>query len=152
MRKRFHALAGVALLGLSASVHAQSVDPCPALPADSGLTWEYRVTGGMQFCRALRADGTEAFGLFISAESPFKPSRSNRAEASQIDGRPVQWYRSEIAGNPEVRARETLLDLPDGRVAHVWIQARSDAELGDTLTQTRALRFGGGGAQLSRSP
>lgn len=148
MRNRFHAFAGVALFGMAMTAAAQAADPCPALPADSGLTWEHKVTAGMQFCTAIRGDGSEAFGLYLAKDIPFEPSRSARAEASEIDGRPVHWYRSEIAGKPDVQARETLLRLADGRVAHVWIQARTKDELGDVIARTRALRFGAN-AQLS---
>lgn len=140
---------GVALFALAGFAQAQSA-ACPSLPADTGLTWETKTAGGTQFCRALRADGTEAFGLYMAAQSPFKPERTNRAEQAQIDGRPTYWYRSEIAGRPEVEARETLVTLPDGRVAYLWIQATSKDELARTLAQTNGLRFeAGNGAQLT---
>jgi hypothetical protein len=157
------------LLALSAGVHAQSQDTppqdtppqsaqtqaipspsdiaCPQLPASSGLVWVHRATSTSDFCRALRADGSEAFGLFIANRSPFEPKRSNRAEEAVIDGREVRWYRSELAAQPDVRARETLIELPDGRVAHLWVQAKSDAQLAEAMGQTANLRFRN--AQLS---
>lgn len=137
------------LLALATSAHAQSQGDvaCPQLPADSGLVWQHQATPTSDFCRALRADGSEAFGLFIANESPFEPARGNRAEEASIDGRGVQWYRSELAGQPDVRARETLIELPDGRVAHIWVQAKSDQQLAEALGQTANLRFRA--AQLS---
>lgn len=147
MVKSIRASIGLALLAAAGFAQAQSAGPCPSLPADTGLTWETRSAGGTQFCRALRADGTEAFGLYMAAESPFRPSRGNRAEEATIDGRPVYWYRSEIAGQPSVVARETLVNLPNGRVAYLWIQATSQDELKRTLAQTNGLRFDG--VQLS---
>lgn len=139
------------LLTLAAGVHAQSQGDiaCPQLPADSGLAWQHKATPTSDFCRALRADGSEAFGLFIANESPFEPSRRNRAEKVVIDGREVQWYRSELAAQPDVEARETLIELPDGRVAHMWVQAKSQQLLDEALGQTRNLRFRN--AQLSRN-
>lgn len=142
MKSIVHALATVALLGAGGHAAAQSApDACPQLPASSGLTWEYKAAASTQFCRALRADGSEAFGLYIAKDSPFRPSRGNRAEQAGIDGRDMHWYRSELAGKPDVQARETLIELPDGRVAHLWIQAASQQELGDSIAQANALRF-----------
>jgi hypothetical protein len=149
MHKNFRASMGLGLLALAGFAQAQSTTPaCPTLPADSGLSWETKMAGDTQFCRALRADGSEAFGLYIAAHSAFKPSRSNRAEEAPIDGRSTYWYRSELAAQPDVQARETVIPLPDGRVAYLWIQAHSSDELSRAMAQTGALRFGAG-AHLS---
>lgn len=132
------------LLVLAAGAQAQDPpanEACPQLPADGGLAWQHKGSANSDFCRALRVDGSEAFGLFIASKSPFKPSRSNRAEVASIDGRQVQWYRSELATAPGVQARETLLELADGRIAHIWIQAKSPALLNEALQQTQALHF-----------
>lgn len=132
------------LLALAAGAQAQDQvanEACPQLPADAGLVWQHKGTANSDFCRALRADGSEAFGLYIAAESPFKPKRGDRAEQASIDGRDVTWYRSELAAKPDVQARETLLELPDGRVAHIWVQANSPAQLGEAIGQTRSLHF-----------
>ncbi|GAB6195678.1 hypothetical protein [Lysobacter xanthus] len=138
---------GLGLLVVAGLAQAQSAE-CPALPADSGLSWETKTAAGTQFCRALRADGSEAFGLYIAAQSAFKPGRGNRAEEATLNGRPTYWYRSELAGQPDVQARETVIALPDGRVAYLWIQARSNDDLARAMSQTSGLRFGNG-AQLS---
>lgn len=132
------------LLVLAASAQAQEQpanEACPQLPADADLMWQHKATPTSDFCRALRADGSEAFGLYIASESPFKPKRGDRAEQASIDGREVTWYRSELAANPGVQARETLLELADGRIAHIWVQANSPAQLGEAIQQTRALHF-----------
>lgn len=143
MKSIVRALTAVALLVSGGHALAQSTpDACPHLPADSGLTWEYKAAASTQFCRALRADGSEAFGLYIAKDSPFRPSRGNRAEEARIDGRSTHWYRSELAGKPDVQARETAVELPDGRVAYLWIQAQSPQELGESIAQANSLRFG----------
>jgi len=148
MVKSIRASIAMGLVAMAGVAHAQSTESCPELPASSGLTWETKTAGDTQFCRALRADGSEAFGLYIASRSAFKPSRSNRAEEVRIDGRSTYWYRSELAAQPEVQARETVIDLPGGRVAYLWIQAHSSQELTSAMTQTGSLRFGKG-AQLS---
>ena len=143
MKLTLRALTAVALLGAGGFVHAQAAaGSCPAMPADSGLTWEYKAAANTQFCRALRADGSEAFGLYIAKESPFRPGRANRAEEASIDGRATHWYRSEIAGRPGIEARETVVTLPDGRVAYLWIQAQSADELAASMARANSLRFG----------
>lgn len=142
MKSIVRALVAVALAGMGGHALAQAAPAaCPQLPASSGLTWEYKAAASTQFCRALRADGSEAFGLYIAKDSPFKPTRGNRAEEASIDGRSVHWYRSELAGKPDVQARETVVQLPDGRVAYLWIQAASQQELGESITHANSLRF-----------
>lgn len=131
-----------ALLVLAFSAQAQDSTACPRLPADAGLTWEHRGSGNSDFCRALRADGTEAFGLYIAAESPFEPNRRNREEQGTIDGQDIYWHRAELATRPDVQARETLIELADGRVAHIWLQADSTATLFSLFQVTSGLRFG----------
>ena len=148
MIDRIRSTAGLALLALVGIAQAHTAGNCPALPAAARLAWETRTAGNTQFCRALRADGSEAFGLYIATQTAFKPARSMREEQASIDGRETYWYRSEIAGQPDLQARETAIALPDGRVAYLWIQARSKDDLASAMSQTSALRFGTG-AQLS---
>ena len=130
------------LLLAASAAHAQDVAGCPQLPAGSDLVWEHRATGDADVCRALRADGSEAFGLYISREATFDPKRANRQEAGAIDGREVHWYRAELATKPNIEARETLLKLDDGRVAHVWLQAAPGAPLQQAFDMASGLRFG----------
>lgn len=145
MNSSIRALTATALLAAAGAVPAQTAPAaCPLLPADSGLTWEYKAAATTQFCRALRADGSEAFGLYIAKESAFKPRRGQRAEEATINGTVTHWYRSELAARPEVQARETLIELPDGRVAYLWIHAHSADELGQSIAGTSSLRFGDG--------
>lgn len=143
MHRSMKALVGVAALWVAATgAQAQTVAVCPSIPATTGLTWEHRPAGDADFCRAMRVDGSEAFAVFIARKAPFKPLRSDRAETGTIDGREIYWYRSEIAGKPGTESRETLIELADGRFAHVSMQAPSADALGEALTQTRNLQFG----------
>jgi hypothetical protein len=129
------------LLPLAGIAAAQDTGACPYLAAETGLTWEHRGTGNSDFCRALREDGSEAFGLTIAKDAPFKPKGGNRAERVNIDGREVTWYRTEIAGT-QIQARETVVQLPDGRVAYIWVQARTPDQLNQALQQTQSMKFG----------
>lgn len=143
MHGSMKAVVGIAALWIAATgAQAQTVAVCPSIPAASGLTWEHRPAGDADFCRAVRADGTEAFAVFIARKAPFKPVRSDRAETGTIDGREIYWYRSEIAGKPGVQSRETLIELADGRFAHISMQAPSADDLGEVMGQTRNIQFG----------
>ena len=131
------------LLPLAGTAAAQSAGACPYLDANTGLTWEHRAGPNFDFCKAIKADGTEVFGVYIAREAPFKPRNGNRAEQVTIDGREVTWYRAEIAGT-KLEARETLVEMPDGRIAHISVQAKSPEALVESLQQTQGLKFGGG--------
>ena len=142
MNIRISGLASAAGLLLFAGIaQAQSTSPCPHLPASSGLTWTHQAGPDFDFCKAMRADGTQAFGVFIGEESPFEPKGSNRAETGTIEGRGIYWYRGEVAGDPNVQVRETLVELADDRVAHIWMKARNPQELAREMALAQGLRF-----------
>jgi hypothetical protein len=137
---------------LAGAAHAQDAAPasppatCPQLPPDAGLTWEARSSDAGDFCQALFPDGTEAFGLYITPEATFEPVRRNRAERGYtIDGHEVTWYRAQIASQPGVQARETTVELTDGRHAHIWLQSPSQAQLDGTLKLVGGMHFVGAG-------
>jgi hypothetical protein len=132
----------LALLLAAGAAQAQSAGgPCPSLVGEPGLAWEHTAGPDFDFCRALDADGQQVLGVYVGEDSPFRPNHRNRAESGQIDGRQVTWYRSEVAGQPDVEVRETLLVLADGRVAHVWLRASSAAELQQDLRRAEGLSF-----------
>lgn len=132
--------------GTACAQDAAAAGNCPQLPPDAGLTWEARSSDAGDFCRALFADGSEAFGLYITPERSFDPVRRNRAERNfTIDGHEVTWYRAEIAASPGVAARETNIELTDGRQVHVWLQAPSPTELPARLQLVGRLHFTGAG-------
>jgi len=134
----------LAFLLAAGAVQAQSVaGECPMLPGDSGLSWNAMTGDDFVFCKALRDSGDEVFAVMISGDSPFDPKRSDRAEEAVIDGHATRWYRGEIASAPNAKVRETLIELDDGRVAHISMRASSEAELADALRQAEGLRFGG---------
>jgi hypothetical protein len=139
---RASSLALACLLAVSGTVSAQAAGgACPRLDADTGLAWEHVAGPDFDFCKALDPDGVQALGVFIGKDSPFEPERRNRAEDGAIGGQPVTWYRGELAGQPDVQVRETIVELPDGRVAHVWLRADSAEELALDLEMASGLSF-----------
>ena len=129
------------VLGLlvAAPVQAQSGPSCPTLPSGSPLQWEEMRNPDLLFCKAMDATGEQVFSMMVSAESPFDPVRSKRAETSLINGANTYWYRTEIATRPEVLAREAMVVLPNGRVAYFNVQADNDSELQEAFATVAAL-------------
>lgn len=135
-------LLAAACLLWAGHTHAQSTGDCPVLPADSGLAWEKLDGGEFVFCKAIRAsDGGQAFAVTLSADSPFKPRRSLRLAETVIDGHQTHWYSSELAGNPDLLVRETLVELDDDHVAHIALRARSEEELARAMDSAERLQF-----------
>ena len=124
-----------------ASAQTAALDPfaqCPTLPAEASetLRWEVVRPPGMLFCRAVgTTDGSEAFAVPISRDSPFKPRRSYRAEIGVVNGREVWWYRGELPNQPSLQIREMLIQFAEDGVIHVSLRA-NDAE---TLAQHQQL-------------
>lgn len=133
------ALAGLSLAG---TLHAQAANGCPDVAAATGLTWTQLDGPGFTFCKAIRgSDGSEAFAVTLSDQSPFRPRRADRAENALIDGHQVHWYRSEVAARPDALVRETLVEIGKNRVAHISLQAGSADQLADVLKQVEGLQF-----------
>lgn len=131
----------VALLTGAAQVQAQTTPHCPTLPASSGLQWQEIRNPDLLFCKAMDANGKLVFSVMVSGETPFVPVRSQRAEAASIDGRSTWWYRTQIASRPELLAREAAIELPDGQVAYINIQAGDDQALQVAYSNVAALQF-----------
>lgn len=128
------------LLGLAGIAHAQVAGDCPQLPTVQ-LTWEHRAHGDTDLCRAMRNDGSEAFGISITPKAPYDLKRSHRKEPGSIGGQGVYWYEGELATQPGTLVRETMFELGDGRSVHIWLQADSEAQLTQELSVVQALRF-----------
>lgn len=133
----------LACLLFAGAAQAQSAGECPLLPIDSGLSWQKLNGPDFVFCKAIRtSDNAEILAVTISRNSPFQPSRNNRAEKAVIDGHEVRWYRGEIASAPDMQVRETLIELEDGREAHISMRAASEDELLIAQKRAESLHFG----------
>lgn len=140
---RFWSLAcPLACLLIAGTANAQAAGTCPTLPADSDLHWEQLDGPDFTFCKAVRAsDGSQAFAVMLGSDSPFQPQRGNRAEEAVIDGQRLNWYRSEIASDPNAIIRESLVKLDRDHVAHITLQAASEQQKNEVMRQVEALRF-----------
>lgn len=138
--RRLATCLGVALF-CAAPAHAQESTACPTLPANSTLQWEEVRNPDLLFCKAINADGAQQFTVMVSRDSPFKPVRSQRAEAGNINGQNTWWYRTEIATRPDLLAREAAIELADGNIAYFNVQAGSDADLQQAYSTVSGLGF-----------
>ncbi|WP_449657120.1 hypothetical protein [Thermomonas sp.] len=116
---------------------------CPAFSVkeSTSLHWEPIRAPGMLFCRAVRTDGSEAFALTFSRESPFNPHRSDRAEVGDFKGERVQWYRGSIVTDPDALIREALIDFGDRHVLHISMRAVDAQTLARQQRDVLALPF-----------
>lgn len=144
MNKTIQTLALLLAVSATGNALAQQAPDCPRLPAGTGMHWESRVGDDTAFCRALLADGSEAFGLYISSDPGFKARTPNRMEQGSLDGQPVFWYRTEIAAaSPGIQAREASVRIGDDRYVHAWFQADSRQQLVQRIGVMSRLRFDG---------
>lgn len=114
--------------------------PCPELPASSGLSWETMDGPDFVYCRAIRdSDGSQAFAVMMRAEPDFRARRSLRdGDPVVIDGQEVYWYRGDV---PNALVRETLVEVDDGRYAHIVLRAASEDQLAEARLLAESLRF-----------
>jgi hypothetical protein len=119
---------------------------CPSLSEEMAKTvrWDAMQIRDMLLCRALLNDsGAEAFAMTISEESPFRAKRALRAETGVLDGREVQWYRGEVANEPDAQIRETLIELEDERLVHIYLRAPDAVTLAARQKMAESLTLSG---------
>lgn len=117
---------------------------CPPLPAGSGLRWRHQRGPDFDVCRAAPARGgadTPRLAMYVGNWPDFEPASRTVLARTRLRGRPVRWFRASGGGE---FARETLFAAHGGRygrVFHVWIVAKSEQELSDTLRLVSRLSF-----------
>lgn len=131
----------IVLLWPACAFAQASSENCPELPAGSGLDWDAAEHTDFVYCKAMRADGSQAFAVMLRAESSFRGERHLREESAVIDGHKVRWYRGEVAMQPGVQVRETLLELGRRNTAHIVVRATSEEQLAHSLRLAEGLRF-----------
>jgi hypothetical protein len=119
---------------------------CPALSesVELSLHWEARRIPDMMLCRAIHNDtGEEAFAVTISRESPFRAKRGLRAEPGVLDGREIYWYRGDVPSEAQIQIRETLIELEDERLVHIFMRAGNAETLTGRQKLAEAMRLTG---------
>ncbi len=129
----------------ASTASAQSAPACPTLPSDAAnLQWTTLRTDSALLCRAMDANGQEAFAVTVARKSPFKPTGSLREESGQMQGQKLWWYRTEIAGRPDELVRETLVKLSADRLVHVFIRTSDKDTMGRYQRVVHGLQFDAG--------
>jgi hypothetical protein len=120
-----------------------STDACPALPANSGLTWTYQQGPDFGVCYASDGSGSSAFGIYLGNYPSFHPERGLALTEGNVGGRKVTWYQQDAADDNSLLARQTLLTLDAnlGYVAHVWVTAQSQKQLNERLAVLEHIIF-----------
>jgi hypothetical protein len=139
MRARVHlalVLAGVA----ATPVLAES--PCPTLPARANASWEVKVGPDFNVCLAKdRKSKAVLFGIYLGWAPSFTAKPALFAADGVVGGHAVKWYRSQDQAQGQL-ARETLAPIGTGGFkAHIWVLAKSDAELSRSLSLLEGVRF-----------
>lgn len=129
-----HCLLAVLLCVPLAALAQQATPLCPALPSDSGLQWDERVSHDFIACKARSVDGRESLNVMLSSRDPnLRLVRALRAESGTFSGETLYWYIPELAGRDEsfvATRRITVAKLGKDQYAQVWINAESPEELG----------------------
>ena len=141
MRVLFPSAVLALLLASPGIASAQSASKCPVLPVSSDLVWQEIQSDTLLFCRAVRTDGSDAFALTFTRKPTFDPNRRNIADVSTFDGQTLQWYRSTLAGNPDLQVREALVGLNDGTSLHMVVRSGDDAGLQRAFNEISALKI-----------
>ncbi len=130
-------------MALAQTADDEFFSDCPAFSIDDSvsLQWETMRAPGMLFCRAVRKDGSEAFALTFSRESPFSPKRVDRAEVGIFNDQRVQWYRASIVTARDAMVREALIDFGEGHVLHISMRANDAQTLARQQRDVLALPF-----------
>ena len=128
-------------LAWSGTVSAQSASNCPTLPVNSGLSWQEIQNDSLLFCRAVRNDGSDAFALTFTRKPTFDPDRRNIADVSTFGGQGLQWYRSTLAGAPNLQVREALVKMNDGSSLQMVVRAGDDAGLQRAFSEISTLKI-----------
>ena len=134
--------AAAALLLIAPALADRAAEICPLLPPDSGLTWSYAEGSDFAVCYASAA-GSKAtvLGVYLGNEPNFDPTRATRVATGHVAGREVIWYRKDSAAEDESLARQTVIALNGRYIAHVWVNAATQAQLQQRLSILERIAF-----------
>jgi hypothetical protein len=134
--------AAAALLMIAPALADRAAEICPLLPPGSGLTWTYAEGSDFAVCYAA-APGSKAtvLGVYLGNEPNFDPTRATRVATGYVAGKEVIWYRKDSAAEEETLARQTVIALNGRYIAHVWVNAATEAQLRERLAILEHLAF-----------
>ena len=113
-----------ALLMNAPALAERGAEVCPLLPPDSGLTWTY-------------ADGPDFGVCYASAPG----SNATRMAAGHVAGKEVIWYRRDSYSGIAPLARQTVIAINNHYIAHIWVNADTEAQLQERLSILERIAF-----------
>ncbi|MET0290464.1 MAG: hypothetical protein ABW178_12610 [Pseudoxanthomonas sp.] len=126
---RFALLAWLLLAAVQTRAEEATIT-CPPLPAAAGLSWEAKNQGKFLLCRAMAADGRQAFGIMLSSKRPaIRLTKEQRAEQGMISGKEVYWYYPDSGGTLVESRRITIVEFDAERFAQIWIEAVDEEDM-----------------------
>ncbi len=142
--KQSLAILSFALLTAALPARAQAPNPCPILPADSGLEWKHRKGPDYDVCYGKKpgAQGDE-FGIYMGNAPSFHPKVEDEMGKGQVGGQVVSWYKPALGNDFSKIAQQTLvtLDEKSGAVAHVWVFAGTGEQIKQRLAVLEKIQF-----------
>ena len=131
-----------ALLMNAPALAERGAEVCPLLPPGSGLTWTYADGADFGVCYA-SAPGSKAtvFGIYLGNAPSFDPARATRVAAGHIAGKEVIWYRRDSYSGIAPLARQTVIAITNRYIAHIWVNADTEAQLQERLSILERIAF-----------
>jgi hypothetical protein len=104
------------------------------LPAGSGLTWRFARGADFGVCYATYAgSAATVIGVYLGNTPEFDPALATAVRSGSIGGREVTWFRRDSASGRAPLAVQTVVVVNRRYMAHVWVNADTEAELNERL-------------------
>ena len=127
---------------LQTSTSAGPPNPCPTLPAGSGLVWTYQQGPDFGVCYAADVNTKkDVLGVYLGYYPSFSPDPNKPHTKGIIDGHAVDWYSRDLGEGKETLVREALVSDQKGVFAHVWVMAESKDELAQHMETATKMLF-----------
>jgi hypothetical protein len=126
--KTFLAFATFALLFLPPIAFGASNEQCPALPTQSGIDWTHQQGPDFEVCFATDSEThKDLFGIYYGRYPQFSTDDAKVVGSGVVAGKSVKWYGPTPKVEDSRFRRQTIVQLTDGMVMHVWISADTDS-------------------------
>ena len=134
----------LSLLLLQANASAASVDVCPILPSGAGVEWKHSRGSDFDVCYATRGNSKlSLFGIYLGNFPSFRPEGHEVLASGNVAGMQVTWYSPDADEDVGRYSRQTAIELGSKwpAVAHVWVNADTEADLDEALSILAKIQF-----------
>ena len=142
--KTFFAIVTLALLFLPPIAFGAPSEECPTLSAESGIDWTHQQGPDFEVCFATDSrTHKDLFGIYHGRYPQFSVDDAKVVGSGVLAGKTIKWYRSTSESEDSRFRRQTIVQLTDGMVLHIWISADTDSGIQkavDAVTQMKLPR------------